>query len=168
MAVTRLDKIAGIHLANVQHTAVMKNGNVVQLGSLVDGETELYHAKVATTDADLQKEFMLQATPEVDPDPRKAGLKHFEVAVGDKGRVYHLAKGDIVTLTADLIDGTPVVGEFVHPQLNSIKLEASADGKTADVAGTGSIEPALVLEVIQETTLGFDNDQAFVLRVVKA
>jgi hypothetical protein len=168
MAIVRLDKIAGIHLESVTHTDVLKNGYVVQLGDLVAGETELYEVKIPTTDEDLQQEFLLHATPEVDPDPRKAGLKFFQVEAGDRGRAYHLVKGDIVTLTADLIDGTPTVNKYVVPQLNSLKLEASDDGKTLAQDGTTRVEPSLVFQVIQQTTLGYDNDQAYVLRVIKA
>lgn len=169
MAVVRLDKIAGVHLASVKHTANLLNGNIVQLGALEVGETELYNVKVPSADADVTNgEFLLHATPEVMADPRQAGLKNFVVEAGDAGRGYHLMKGDIVTLTEDLIDGIPVVGDYVVPQLNSIKLEASLDGTTADLAGTGSLTPSLQFQVIQETTLGYDNAKAFVLRVVKA
>lgn len=166
MAVTRLDKIAGTHLESVKHTAVLKNGQFVQLGALVDGETQEYSVALATTDADLAQEFLLHATPEVMADPRQSGLKHFQVDIGDAGRVYHLVKGDVITLTADLFEGTPVVGQYAVPQLNSVLLEASVDGKTAGVAG--QVEPSLVLEVIRKTTLGYDGDDAFVLRVAKA
>lgn len=168
MAVVRLDKIAGIHLASVKHNADMTNGLFVQLGDLVAGETELYEVAVPSVDADLQKEFLLHATPEVDPDPRKAGLKHFVVQAGGQGRAYHLAVGDIVTLTNDLIDGTPTVGQFAVPQLGSMKLEASADGATLAEDGTTPVEPRLQLKVIQATSLGYDNSDAVALRVVKA
>lgn len=162
MAVIRLDKITGGHLESIRHTAVMKNGYFVQLGSLVNGETELYEVALAKTAADLKKEFLLHATPEVMADPRQAGLKHFQVEAGDQGRAYHLVKGDVITLTADLIDGTPVVDQFVVPQLDSMKLEASPDGLQ------GTDETSLVLEVVRKTTLGYDNADAFQLRVIKA
>jgi hypothetical protein len=168
MAVIRLDKIAGTHLESVKHTEELKNGYFVQLGALEAGETELYNVKLATTDDELQEEFLLHATPEVDPDPRKAGLKHFAVPAGEAGRAYHLQKGDVITLTEDLFDGTPVVGKYAVPQLNSLKLEASDDGTTLGQNGTTPIEPSLVFKVDRETTLGFDNMRAFVLRVVKA
>ncbi|TVX86069.1 hypothetical protein [Paenibacillus agilis] len=162
MAVIRLDKITGGHLESIRHTAVLKNGHFVQLGSLVSGETELYTVETAQVAADLKKEFLLHATPEVMADPRQAGLKHFQVEAGEAGRAYHLVKGDVITLTADLIDGTPVVDQFVVPQLNSLKLEASPDGLQ------GTDETSLVLEVVRKTTLGFDNADAFQLRVIKA
>lgn len=168
MAVTRLDKIAGIHLDSVKHNADMTNGLFVQLGALETGETELYAVKQATVDADLLDEFLLHATPEVMADPRKSGLKDFVVTSGTAGRAYHLVKGDIITLTDDLIDGTTVVGQFAVPQLASFKLEASADGTTLKQDGTTPVEPSLVLQVIQKTTLGYDNSNATVLRVIKA
>lgn len=162
MAVIRLDKITGGHLESIRHTAVLKNGHFVQLGALVGDETELYAVKTATTDAELKNEFLLHATPEVMPDPRQAGLKHFQVDAGDQGRAYHLVKGDVITLTADLIDGTPVVGQYVVPQLDSLKLEASPDGLQ------GTAETSLILEVVRKTTLGYDADVAYQLRVIKA
>lgn len=165
MAVTRLDKITGGHLESIVHSADLTNGLFVQLGALVNGETELYEVAVPQTDADLEKEFLLHATPEVMADPRQAGLKHFVVKAGDAGRAYHLVKGDVITLTSDLIDGTPVVGEFVVPQTGSLKLETSVDGKGGS---TGAIDVSLVLEVVRKTTLGYDADDAYVLRVAKA
>lgn len=162
MAVIRLDKITGGHLESIRHTVVMKNGYFVQLGSLVSGETELYTVETAQDEADLKKEFLLHATPEVQADPRKSGLKHFQVEVGEEGRAYHLVKGDVITLTADLIDGTPVVNQFVVPQVNSLKLEASVDGLQ------GTAETSLVFEVVRKTTLGYENADAYQLRVVKS
>lgn len=169
MAVTRLDKIAGIHLESVKHTANLLNGNVVQLGNLVAGETELYEVKVPSTNAEVTDGvYLLHATPELDADPRKKGLKHFVVEAGTAGRAYHVEVGDVVTITSDLIEGTPVVGNYVVPQLSSVQLEASTDGTTIDSAGTGVIAPRLQFRVERETTLGYDNSQAWVLRVVKA
>lgn len=165
MAVTRLDKITGGHLESIRHTANMTNGLFVQLGTLVNGETELYEVAIPQTDDDLKKEFLLHVTPEVMADPRQAGLKHFVLEAGSAGRGYHLVQGDVITLTADLIDGTPVVEQFAVPQVGSLKLEASPDGKGGT---TGTVEPSLVLKVVRKTTLGYDNSDAYVLRVVKA
>lgn len=165
MAVTRLDKITGGHLESIVHTDKMTNGLFVQIGNLVDEETELYEVSIPQTDEDLQKEFLLHATPEVDPDPRKAGLKHFVVEAGEAGRGYHLVKGDVITLTADLIEGTPVVAQFAVPQVGSMKLETSPDGKGGT---TGDVDVSLVFEVVRKTTLGYDGAEAYQMRVVKA
>jgi hypothetical protein len=154
MAVTRLDKIAGIHLESIKAPEVLKNGYFLQLGGLVAGESEL---RVATKPTDVTKgDIVLHATPEVMADPRQAGLKHFQVEAGDEGRGYRLIVGDIFTLTQDLFSSLPVVGEHVAPQNGSFLLETAI--------GTES----LILNVIQETTLGFDADKAFVLQVIKA
>jgi len=169
MAVTRLDKVAGIHLESGKYSSDLLNGNVALLGALEAGETELYNMAVATTDEELTNdEFLFHATPEVDADPRNAGLKNFSVKAGEAGRFYHLQVGDIVTITDDLVEGTTAVGEFVVPQLGSVKLSASTDGTTADVAGTGTVSPRLQFRVEQKTTLGFDAESATVLRVVKS
>lgn len=162
MAVIRLDKITGGHLESVRHTETMKNGYFVQLGALIGDETELYEVQIPKVEADLKKEFLLHATPEVMADPRQAGLKHFVVEAGDQGRVYHLVKGDVITLTADLIDGTPVVKEYLVPQLNSMKLEASPDGLQ------DTVETSLVFEVVRKTTLGYDNQEAYQVRCIKS
>lgn len=157
MAVINLDKVAGQHLESIQAPAVLKNGYFLQLGALVDGETEL---RLATAPTDIEGEdLVLHATPEVDPDPRKAGLKHFEVAQGEKGRAYRLVKGDIITLTEDLFGTLPAIGDLVSPQVGSFLL----DGFDSAV-----VNPTLQFKVIQERTLGYDQDKAFSIQVIKA
>lgn len=154
MTVIRLDKVVGAHLVSIQAPEVLKNGYFLQLGALVEGEREL---RTATKVVDNTKpNIVLHATDEVDPDPRRAGLKHFEVQTGEAGRAYRLVEGDTVTLTIDLFASTPVIGNFVAPQNDSFKLDTSVGGE------------ALILEVIEETTLGYDNAQAFAVEVVKA
>lgn len=154
MTVIRLDKIVGAHLESIKAPEVLKNGYFLQLGALVDGETEL---RTATKVVDNTKgNIVLHATPEVDPDPRKAGLKHFEVAKDDAGRAYRLVEGDIVTLTVDLFATEPTVNELVAPQDGSFLLDTSIG------------DESLILEVIQETTLGYDSAKAFVISVIKA
>ncbi len=154
MAVIRLDKIAGTHLESIQAPEELKNGFFLQLGALVAGEKEL---RTATKVVDNTKGgIVLHATPEVDPDPRKAGLKHFTVAQGEAGRGYRLVEGDIITLTEDLFASAPVIGDEVSPQNGGFLLDTSIG------------DEALVLEVIEETTLGFDYEKAFALSVKKA
>lgn len=158
MAVTRLDKITGSHLESFEAPEEIKNGYFLQLGELVDGETELRKAS-KIVDPEAEGEIVLHATPEVDPDPRKSGLKHFSVEKGEAGRGYHLQKGDKVTLTVDLFSSVPTVNGFVAPVAGSFLL---------DTFEPTTEKSAVVLKVLRETTLGFDNDQAFVLQVTKA
>ena len=60
---------------------------------------------------------------------------------------------------ATLIDGSPVVGQYLVPQNASMKLAAAADL----IGGT-----RLALEVIEETTIGFANSAAWSARVISA
>jgi hypothetical protein len=153
MAIVRLDKIAGTHLANGRHaTEVMLNGYFVELGGLVAGERETYNI---TAPADvLATEVLLHATPEVMYDPRQSALEDFFVEVGEECRLYHLTVGDIVTLTEDLFTAPPAVGDIVSPQVGAFELGAVVAGAR------------LTLEVIEATTLGFNNVPAFAVRVV--
>lgn len=159
MAVTRLDKITGSHLESIQAPSVLLNGYFLQLGELVDGETEMRKA-TAVVDPKAVGEIVFHATPEVMADARKTGLKHFQVEALTAGRGYHLSKGDRITLTEDLFETVPVVGTYVTPQAGSFLLD------TYDAVA--DIDNAIVLKVIRETTLGYDNSQAFVLQVTKA
>ena len=154
MTVIRLDKIVGAHLESIKAPEEIKNGFFLQLGGLVDGEKEL---RTATKVVDATKgNIVLHATDEVDPDPRKAGLKHFTVAKDEAGRAYRLVEGDVVTLTVDLFALAPVVGDKVAPVNGSFLLD------------TATGDESLQLEVIEETTLGYDATQAFAVAVVKA
>jgi hypothetical protein len=153
MTIVRLDKIAGTHLESIKATEVLKNGYFVELGGLVAGESELREAgKVA----DVAGDIVFHHTAEVMADPRKQGLKHFEIEAGDAGRAYRLVKGDILTLTADLFVAVPSVGDVQAPQAGSFLL--------GDSAGTESLK----VKVIQETTLGYESLQAFAVQVIKA
>jgi hypothetical protein len=153
MPIVRLDKIAAQHLASVRsETDILLNGYFVQLGGLIEGEQELY---TATAPTDISNEVLLHATPEVDPDPRRAGLTNFQVEIGEEGRVYHLAVGDVITLTADLFDGAVAVDDVVVPQVGSYRL-AVGDATTSRLSAV----------VIQETMIGYDNEPAFAIRVL--
>lgn len=152
MAIVRLDKIAGTHLQSVKLEENAKNGYFVKLGGLVEGEPQLREgAKVADPTED---QVVLHATPEVDPDPRKAGFKHFELEAGTAGRGYVLQSGDAFTLTADLFTAEPSVGDVVTPQADSFKLGEAVTGSK------------LQLKVLEETVLGYEADKAFYVEVM--
>lgn len=153
MAIVRLDKVAGHHLESIQSTEVLKNGYFVELGDLTEGGLR----KVAKPTDVAKGVIVLHASPEVDPDPRKIGLKHFEVAIGEAGRAYHLVKGDIITLTKDAFTSTPSVKDIVAPHAGVYTLETTS-------AETASLQ----LQVIQKTTLGYENTEAYVVQVIKA
>lgn len=155
MAIVRLDKIADIHLSNGRHATVdMLNGYFVELGGLVAGEKELYNITAPTA---VGNEVLLHASPEVMYDPRQSALEDFFVEAGQECRLYHLNVGDIITLTADLFDGTPAVGTVVSPQVGDMNLVAPA------VAGA-----RLTALIIEATTLGFNRVPAYAIRVLTA
>jgi hypothetical protein len=153
MAIVRLDKIVGNHLANGRHaTEVMLNGYFVELGGLLVGERETYNI---TAPADvLTTEVLLHASPEVMYDPRQSALEDFFVEIGEECRLYHLSIGDIITLSEDLFVAPPVVGSVVSPQVGAFELGAVVAGAR------------LTLEVIEATTLGYNNVPAYAVRVL--
>lgn len=160
MAIVRLDKVQAIYggnLESVTFTADTKNGVVFALGALETGETDL-HKAVAFTDVTTE-EVILHASPEVNYDPRKQGLKDFVLEKGQAGRGYHLTAGDVVTITEDGFDGTPVVGEYVAPENANDLLKA-----IGAVAGT----TRFLATVIEKTTLGADVTVAYAIKVLKA
>jgi hypothetical protein len=153
MAIVRLDKIAGTHLANGRHaTEDMLNGFFVQLGSLVVGERELYNITAPTV---LAEEVLLHASPEVMYDPRQSALEDFFVEAGQECRLYHLTVGDIITLSSDLFTGVPAVGTNVSAQLGSFNLVSPA------VVGA-----RFTAEVLEATTLGYNRTPAYAIRVL--
>jgi hypothetical protein len=150
----RLDKIAGTHLASVRSADVLKNGYFVELQDLVVGEKELF---TATAPTDLGNELLLHATPEVMYDSLANSIEDFEVEANEEGRAYHMTVGDIITMTADLFTGTPVVGELVAGAVGSYRLVP-----VDPVAGTTARFQA---RVIEQTVLGFTSQDAFAIKV---
>lgn len=165
MAIVNLDKVQACYSGNLESMVFdtdVTNGVFAHIGGLkeglVSGDGEVVEAVVPTAESIATQEVVLHASPEVNYDPRQAGLKHFKLKAGEIGRGYHLTPGDMITLTEDLIDGTPVVGEYVIPQAGSMKLVASKDG-----AGT-----YFVAKVVEKGVLGFDAQTAYTIRVVNA
>jgi len=155
MAIVRLDKITGNHLSNGRNEEdVMLNGYFVALRGLIAGQRETY-AITAPADV-LATEVLLHASPEVMYDPRQSALEDFYVEIGEECRLYHLTVGDVITLTEDLFLEAPDVGDIVSPQVDEYKLGAVVEGAR------------LQFEVIEATTLGYNNQPAYALRVISA
>lgn len=158
MSIINLDKMLASYngnLESVKYNGQLVNGNVVVLGSLVTGETELRTATAPTAVA--TEEVVLVSAPEVIYSEVGKSLKDFVIPANQPARAYHLFIGDIFTLTDDAIDGITVKDQFVIPQNGSVKLIASA-------TGTGT---RLCLKVLDKVTLGFDGASATVMQVVK-
>lgn len=156
-----LEKVQAIYVGNidtVQHDAVMKNGYVCNLGAKVTGNPEAFVVATPATATLGTEEVVLIASPEVMYEANK-NISDFEIAANKPARAYHLTVGDVILFSDDLIDGTPVVGQYVIPQNGSLKLVAAADLS----GGT-----RLAFKVDAQTTIGYNANTAWRLRVVKA
>jgi hypothetical protein len=148
----RLDRIAGTHLESVRSADVLRNGYFVELQDLIVGEKELYTVTKPTA---LTNELLLHATPEVMYDSLANSLEDFLVEANAEGRAYHLTVGDIITLTADLFTGVPVVGALVVGTVGDYRLSPVATTTTARTQ----------LRVIEQTILGYTAQTAYALKV---
>jgi hypothetical protein len=159
MAIVRLDKMQASYNGNLEsvvHNADLKNGSVIVLGDLVAGEREIKQVVVPTSVLAGAESVLLVAAPEMDYDPRKQ-LKDFVNPANEAVRAYHLTRGDIFTVTDDMIVGSSVVGQF-----------ASADAGFQVKASTTKPATRTVLKVIEKTTLGFDGLAATAFQVISA
>lgn len=120
-------------------TAV-QNGNVVVLGGLITGAREVYTATTPAANTALSA-IVLVTTPEVLADERLKNLSDFrneagKIATGDK-----LFAGDIFSITAEGIEGTPVKGSVIELQAGT-KLKA-----VATLTG-GSTKVGTVIDIV--------------------
>ena len=128
--VVRLDKVKAVragHIYSVIDEAnELQNGMVAKLDGLVEGERELQNIANPGTDSSL----VLIANPEVNYEECRTAEKalgNYSIPAGTPARAYELGKTDIISISANGIDGTPVVGEFVIGQAGSKKLAAAED-----------------------------------------
>lgn len=112
------------------------NGNVVVVEDLLDNERELYKGVTPTAGADFNK-LVLVATPENMTDERKKNLNEFVNEAGADARGYRLRHGNIFSVTAEALDGTPAKGNIVEAQAGT-KLKAVSAG-TEDSTAIGKI-----------------------------
>lgn len=164
--IVNLDKVqAGTvgNLESVQHDAELENGMFVVLGDLLDGEREVHEVEAVT---DAEQELLLHASPEIRYSSLEQGLENFFLEAGRVGRAYHLTAGDTFTVTDNMIEGETVVGEYVVPQDGELKLQASATPE-ADF-GEGAVATRFVGRVVEKTTLGYEHNDATVIKVEKA
>lgn len=111
------------------------NGNVVLLGSLVDGEREIYAATTPAANSPLAK-VVLVATPEITYCPCDGGVDNFQNKAGAAARGYSLTSGCIFSVTADALTGasTPAVGNLVELAAGTkLKVVASATANSTQV-----------------------------------
>lgn len=125
----RLDKVIakkGGNIESVKHSADMQNGFVFNAENLSTGEREVKDVMVPATASLASKSILLHASVETVYLAGQTLLDYY-LPAGSAGRAYHLYKGDIVTITDNVITGSTVVGQYVVPQNASLQLAAAAD-----------------------------------------
>ena len=153
MAYVRLDKIkADAHIESVVSTTDLRQGQFVALGALqADGEAREATIAPATEHVVMHCSVPLQYGNEREED--------FVLKAGKIGRAYVLEKGDIISVSEDLIDGAEVGTTFAP----------TGDGGTGAVwtatgdGGTYSVEAELI-DIETDVIVG----NLYVLRVTKS
>lgn len=167
-AIVNIEKLNrdGVELANVQHTADMDNGVVVQLGDFVSGEGELRQVVVPTAGSIQTDATYLVHSPEIQGAMYEpyATLQDFYNPANKPARGYRLPVGAIVKITTDGFDGTAAKGSYLIPQAGSLRLKVAADlsGGTRFAAKIISVG-----ETLGYTGVGFTKKDAILVEVVK-
>lgn len=143
MSIVWRDKVLSSYNGNIESVLIqdaegenieVPNGVFVTLGQLAGMGREV---KVATLGSDDDGDALLVASPEVLYEAGK-NLDDFVNEAGKVARAFRLADGDVITLTEDLVEGEPTVGdEFV----------VGTDGRLAPI---GDASPALKLVVRED------------------
>lgn len=127
-----LDRVKAVYDGNMEsvvNTADMDNGSFVGLGAEDTTNRELRAVVVPTTASILTDEVLIVKSPEIQGAMYIPGteLKDFYNPANKPARAYHLAVGDIFTITTDGVTGTTSVGKFLIPQNASTQLAVAAD-----------------------------------------
>ena len=154
----RLDKIQASKGGNIESvknlTADMQNGFVFHAEDLSSGEREAKDVIQPTTASITTKSIVLHASVETVYLAGQTLLDYY-LPQGQVGRGIHLSKGDIVTITDNVITGTTAVGKYVIPQNASFQF-AAANDLTGGTVFQGKViakeniygQPATVIEVL--------------------
>jgi hypothetical protein len=152
-AIVRLDNVSGLYngalvksakyFVNDTPTAI-DNGNIVVLDGLVEGEREIFKAVAPT--ATSNNVFLTCGVELIYEQETYHGLEDYVNEAGKVFRAVMLQSGDIFSVTAEALDSTPVVGNYV----------TVSDGKTT-MAVTDTVgESKMIGKVISIETAGSD------------
>lgn len=167
-AIVNIEKLNrdGVELANVQHTADMDNGSVVNLGDFVAGEGELRQVSIPTAQSITSDPLYFVHSTEIQGamyEPYST-LQDFYNPANKPARAYRLPVGAIVKITTDGFDGTAAKGNYLIPQAGSLRLVVAAD-----LTG-GTRFAAKVIEIgdtLGYTGDGFQKKSAILVEIVK-
>lgn len=130
----RADLVSVKYMGEDGKTATeIDNGCVLKVGSLMDGERDIFVGEVPAAD-DALNDIVLVATPEVIYDEHKHNISDFYNEAGKPIRGYRLRSGNIFSVTEEALDmnGTAVAsaeGKVVELQAGvKMKVSASATG----------------------------------------
>lgn len=145
-AVIRTDRMSGTddrsQLVSVKFydgngkPADIDNGNLVEIGGLLDGEREIYEAKAPTANTD-KDDLVIVGTPELLYDERLRALDDFYNKADRPARAYRLHKGDIFSVTKEAFGPNataPKVGDTVVAGTDTY-LHTSAGAESEIVIG---------------------------------
>lgn len=125
MAKVFLDKIKSTaHIESVVASEDLENGQFLTLGVLGDdGES-----RVATKAADeASAEVFVADAPLSYGDPH-FDLGTYKIKAGETGRAFHLEKGDVLSVTTDLVSGAKV-GDNLTIGKDGLGFAKAAEGK---------------------------------------
>lgn len=121
-----LDKIPSTeHIESVVATTDFGNGQFLSLGVLgADGESRVATAATGESDAEV---FLADAPVSYD-DPH-FDLGKYVVKAGTTGRAYHLQKGDVISVTTDLVAAGAKAGDALTVGDNGLGFKKAASGR---------------------------------------
>lgn len=149
--VVRLDNMSGttdgtllrsVRFYDGDKEAAIKNGRVVLIGDLLDGQREVRKATVPAATSPLTH-IGLVAAPELMYDERKRNLTEFINEAGENVRVYIPHVRDIFSVTAEALDAAAAIakGNLVELQAGTkLKVVATATDKSTQVGKIVDIE----------------------------
>ncbi|NLY47346.1 MAG: hypothetical protein GX053_15400 [Tissierella sp.] len=159
MASTNVDA----YVRNAQFEEKIENGAHVVIGSLLDGDLNVYQG-ATPTDVENEQVFIVDEPVLVTVEGMRINIDDPRKFINEAGRALRIRQpviGDDITISEDGFEGTPVVGQYAVPQNGKYKLAPSA---------TIPADVKLVYEVEAERAIpvGQDFVKAYKLRVVKA
>lgn len=106
----------------------VENGCIIEATALMEGEREIYKAKLATASSKIENCYLVVA-PEVPYDERKKNFSDFVCEAGQPVRGYALVHHDVFSITKEgFVGGTvPEVGATVGIGAKG-KIDASGKG----------------------------------------
>jgi len=147
--IVRLDKVRAVRTGEIESVVYeagdLQNGFVGVAGDLKAGEREL---RVLTQPTDRTAKIVLIANPEINYSEylrTDYALENFFIKAGKAARAYRLARGDMFSITYDVVDligATPTKNNYLVTQAGSFKLKevTTLDGTEGFVGKIADLE----------------------------